>query len=116
LKQSNNISSLLKKILISGHTGFVGSNLIESLVKKYEVVGISRNLSKKLKITQIKKDVRKITLKELPKNIFSIIHLAAVSGLDCCQKNPLRCIDVNVIGTLKMLEVAKKNHLQIRTS
>ena len=100
----------MKKILVSGHTGFIGSNLIESLVKKYEVVGISRNPSKKLKITQIKGDIRKISLKELPKNIFCIIHLAAISGLDCCQKNPSRCFDVNVLGTQKMLEVAKKTN------
>lgn len=97
----------MKKILVTGHTGFIGSHLIDAL-EKYQVIGISNNIPEKQFVPLIQKDVRKITLKDIPKNIYGIVHLAAISDLEHCQKNPTECFEINVQGTQNMLEIARK--------
>lgn len=77
------------------------------LKKNYEIIGLSRNLQKNSDILQIKDDVRKITTKKLPKNIYAIIHMAAISDILYSQNNPVECFDVNVNGTQNMLEIAR---------
>lgn len=96
-------------ILITGHNGFIGSHLVEKLGNKYDFIGLS-NTSTKSTIQQIRKDVRNITLYDLPGNIDCIIHLAAITDVMYCNNNPAECIDVNVKGTQNMLEIAKKTN------
>ena len=98
----------LEKILVTGHTGFLGSHLIESLSKNYQVIGISDKITKNSKIKQIRKDIRKIKPSDIPKNISYIIHLAALTDVQYCQKYPTRCFEINVMGTQNLLEIAKK--------
>jgi len=97
----------LKKLLITGHTGFIGTHLVKSLSENYELFGVSLNNSPN-KINQIKKDINKVNINDLPKNITSIIHLAALTDIDYCQKNPLECFEINMNGTQNMLEIARK--------
>ena len=99
---------LNKKVLITGHNGFLGTNLVHNLENKYQVFGVSNTLRKNTKISQIKKDIQKIKISDIPKDISCIIHLAALTDLDFCQKNPTKCFDVNVYGTQNMLEISKK--------
>jgi len=102
----------LRTLVITGQSGFIGSHLVDSLSKKYKIIGISNIKSSLTKIpsnvTQIKQDVRKITEKNLPKNFFCIVHLAALTDVAYCQENPTKCIEVNVNGTQRMLELARK--------
>ena len=97
----------MKKLLVTGHTGFIGKNLVKSLSEKYELFGVSLNKSTQ-KINQIKKNINKLKIEDLPKNISSIIHLAALTDVDFCQKNPVKCFQSNVYGTQNMLEIARK--------
>lgn len=99
----------LKKILITGHDGFVGSHLVNFLSKNYEIIGLSKKKqSQRNDIKQIKTDIRKITLKLIPKDIYCIIHLAAITDVKYCQNEPTECFDVNVKGTQNLLELARK--------
>ena len=98
----------MEKIVVTGHNGFLGSNLVEKLSSNYEVFGISKNLSQS-NIIQIEKDVRKITVEDIPDNISCIIHLAAITDIIECQKNPSKCFDINVDGTKNMLEICNKS-------
>jgi len=98
----------LKKILVTGFNGFIGSNLVESLQKKYRIVGLSNQLKNKFKIQQIRGDVRKITIDKIPDDIFCIIHLAALTDVRYCEHNPTKCFDVNFNGTQNMIEIARK--------
>jgi UDP-glucose 4-epimerase len=99
----------LKKILVTGFTGFIGSHLIPKLIPNYDVIGFSHSKNPKLKITQIKGDVTKIDKNIIPSKISTIIHLSAISDVDYCQKNPLESSRVNIVGTQKILELARKN-------
>jgi len=93
----------LKKVIITGHTGFIGSHLYDLLSENYDVIGISESKS-----PQILNDITKIRLDDLPKDIHCIIHLAAITDTQLCEKNPELCFKVNVMGTQNMLEISRK--------
>jgi len=100
-------ANILEKILITGHSGFLGQSLIKSLKQKYELIGISRK-SYDSDIVNIQKDIREINLNDIPENISCIIHLAGLTDVYYCQENSSKCFDVNVGGTHNILEIAKK--------
>jgi nucleoside-diphosphate-sugar epimerase len=98
----------MKKILITGFTGFLGSNLIDVFSKKYKLIGITHKKKSKQKIIQIQKNIRNLTINDIPNDIESIIHLAANSDIKFCNENPQKCYQTNVDGTLNMLELSRK--------
>ena len=99
----------MKKILITGATGFIGTNLIPELIKNHKIVGISKNKIKSSKnFISSSIDITNENLKI--KNKFTdIIHMAAHSDVAYCNLNPIKCYELNVKSTQKMLEVARKN-------
>ena len=99
----------MKKILITGVTGFIGTHLIPQLIENHKVVGISKNKIKSSK-NFISSSVD-ITNKNFKiKNKFTdIIHMAAHSDVNYCNLNPTKCYELNVKSTQKMLEIARKN-------
>ena len=101
----------MKKILITGSSGFIGKNLIDNLLTEYEIIGLSKK-GEKSKINHIIKDVNEITSKDF-KNIFCVIHLAAITDPKICEDFPEKCITTNVLGTQKILEASRKNNCKI---
>ena len=101
----------MKKILITGSSGFIGKNLVESLLSEYEITGLSKK-QKNSKSEHVTKDISKITSKDF-KNIFCVIHLAAITDLKVCKDFPDQCIATNVLGTQKILESARKNNCKV---
>lgn len=100
----------MQTLLVTGHSGFIGSNLIQKLSKKYKIIGLGLEKLENTKILQIKKDIRKINQAKLPKKISGIVHLAAITDVDFCQNNPTKCFDVNVQGTQNLLEISRKKN------
>jgi len=101
----------LKKILITGSSGLIGKNLVENLLAEYNITGLSKG-EKNSKINHITKDISKITPKDF-KNIFCVIHLAAITDLKVCKDFPDQCITTNVLGTQKILEAARENNCKV---
>jgi len=99
----------LKKILITGATGFIGNYLIHELTKNHKIIGISKKKIKSSKnFISSSADITKSNLKI--KNQFTdIIHMAAYSDVNYCNLNPTKCYELNVKSTQKMLEIARKN-------
>ncbi len=99
------------KILVTGGAGYVGSVLINKLIKKNYKVCVLDNLMydnghtliphfKTSKFQFIKGDVRdKKLLKDLVHNFEHVIHLAAIVGFPACKKNPQLAKEVNLKST-----------------
>jgi len=99
------------KILITGSNGFIGSHLQELLVSEgNDVVGLDnqRWYTRKMPNTIIG-DIREKTLVEnLVKSVDVVYHLAAQINVDYGNKCPDETININVKGTLNVLEACVK--------
>ena len=110
------------RFLVTGGAGFIGSHLVESLLHRGHEVRIIDNFStgKKENITVFGKDVdvvnadiRNFEAVELAtKNIDIILHHAALASVPGSVSDPLTANDVNITGTLNILEAAKRNKVQ----
>ena len=114
-----------RSILITGGAGFIGSHLVRLMVNQYsnshfvnlDALTYAGNISKLKDISSrpnynfINGD---ITDNALVKKLFTqfnfdgVIHLAAESHVDQSIKNPLNFAQTNVMGTLILLEIARR--------
>lgn len=101
-----------RRVLITGITGFVGSHLARRLKNDgVEVYGVSRNKTTK---DIFKVDVSKYSdLESVIKKykINTCYHLAGESLVENGQKFPYQTFKTNILGTLNVLEVCRKNNV-----
>ena len=103
----------MKQIIITGHNGFLGSNLLLKLIsEKYDITGISKTIKKNNSIKQIKRNILNIKDSDIANNS-CIIHLAAITDVVYCEKYPEECYKVNVMATQKILEIARKKNCSL---
>jgi UDP-glucuronate 4-epimerase len=123
-----------KTILVTGGAGFIGSHFIERLVKKgYFVVcldNFNNYYDPKLKENNISGVIKNPNFKlirgdildvPLLDNIFSgtqypkptkVVHLAAIAGVRSSIVNPDIYVDIDIKGTVNLLETAKKYNVE----
>jgi dTDP-glucose 4,6-dehydratase len=114
----------MKKILITGGAGFIGSHLVHLMVKKYPNYHIYnldkltyagnlenlKDIEKESNYTFIKGDiVDENFINELfaEHNFDGLIHLAAESHVDRSIHSPLEFIYTNIVGTVNLLNAAR---------
>jgi UDP-glucose 4-epimerase len=110
----------MKKILVTGGAGFIGSNLVSRLVEKGHSVIVLDNLSSgKLENLSavrnnpdfhfIRGDIQdKAALHEAFCDVDAVVHLAALIDVSASVIDPSKTHEVNVTGTLNLLQAAEK--------
>tara|TARA_Y100000589_G_scaffold163233_1_gene155105 strand:+ start:3699 stop:4643 length:945 start_codon:yes stop_codon:yes gene_type:complete len=106
--------------LITGGAGFIGSNLINHLIKKGEKVicidnffsGRELNISKWLNHPRFQIINHDITI-PIEIHAEKIWHLASPASPSLFYKYPIETSKTNYLGTLNMLELARKNNARI---
>lgn len=109
------------KVLVTGGAGFIGSHLVERLVDAgHDVIvldnfstGRTRNLSHSLgrpNFELVRADIRRIPrlLVKRLKRVDRVCHLAAATSVQRSILDPVFTTEVNVVGTLNVLDAAKK--------
>jgi len=98
-------------VLITGGNGLLGSALCLELIKKYKVTCCYRSSAIEIvneNFRSLKVDVATGTLSEIEEaSPDIIIHAAALTDLELCEKNPGLAYEMNVNGTKNVLEAAK---------
>ena len=108
----------MKKILVTGGSGFIGTNLINKLVlKNLEIISLDNysTVSKKNELKSVEyinADIESINQFD-NKGIDYCFHLAAQSRVQPSFEDPEESFRVNVQGTLKVMEWAKKNSVKV---
>lgn len=116
----------MKKILITGGAGFIGSHVVRHMVRKYpEIMFVNldkltyagnlenlKDVEKKDNYSFVKGD---ITDESFINDLFDkdtfdgVIHLAAESHVDRSILNPNEFIFANIVGTVNLLNAARKS-------
>lgn len=107
------------KVLVTGGAGFIGSHLSEELAAQGNEVCVLDNLSvgrnnlpvlKECGAEFVEGDIRDLALvTKVSKGCGAVFHLAAMNRAMRSIKNPLEANEVNVTGTLNVLEACKAN-------
>lgn len=108
------------KILITGGAGFIGSHLVDRLIKDgHQVVvidnlstGKKENLNKKAKFYKVDiqgPKISQIFKKEKPEVVF---HLAAQIDVRKSVENPIEDAKINILGSLNILESCQKSKVK----
>jgi dTDP-glucose 4,6-dehydratase len=125
----------MKRILVTGGAGFIGSNFIRHMLNKYpayEIVNFDAvtyagnlenlaNISEKPNYSFIRGDIAdvKAVQEAVSKGIDAIINFAAESHVDRSIEDPGIFVKTNVLGTQVLLDAARKykvvKYLQVST-
>ena len=111
------------KSLVTGGAGFIGSNLVDQLVKKKHKVIVLDNFSTGRRSNlshQTKKNVKIIKVdissnKNLDKyfnDVDYVFHLAGIADIVPSIENPNKYFKSNVVGTLNVVQAAKKANIK----
>lgn len=105
------------KVLVTGGAGFIGSNLVKGLLADgHDVVvldnlmsGYKSNLDPFPDIKFIQGDTRdEIAVANATQGVEVVFHMAASVGNKRSIDYPLIDAEINVLGTIKVLEAARK--------
>ena len=115
----------MKKILITGAAGFIGSHLTERCVEEgFEVIAFDRynsenhwgwleNSKHKGNFEMVLGDIRDFdSVSNSMQNVDCIFHLAALIGIPYSYNSPLAYIKTNIEGTYNVLQSAREKSVE----
>jgi len=113
------------RCLVTGGAGFIGTNLVNKLVKdNHEVIvfdnlstGKQKNINKESKLFMVDISLQELfeikTMEDIMSGVDVIFHLAALPRIAPSFKNPKEVFNVNVTGTQNILECARKYDIPV---
>tara|TARA_R110001592_G_scaffold89765_2_gene263808 strand:- start:228 stop:1127 length:900 start_codon:yes stop_codon:yes gene_type:complete len=111
----------MKKALVTGGAGFIGSNIVDRLLKeKYEVIVIDNehsdaheNFYWNENAKNYKYDIRNYNdIEPLFKDVDFVFHLAAESRIQPAINNPIEAVEINVVGTCNVLQASRTHNVK----
>lgn len=106
-----------KRVVITGGAGFIGTSLALRLAPTNEVVlydNLHRNalgrtdLLSRGSVTLVEGDVLdRSSLESVTKGAHVVVHLASIAGVDTVMRNPVRTMEVSLLGTYNALEASR---------
>lgn len=107
------------KVLVTGGGGFLGRSVINYLEEK-DIRARAFDLSWLFEHKQMKENMEIYkgsildinALSNAMKDCDSVIHLAAMLGVERTEKKRLDCLEININGTLNVLEACVKNNIK----
>jgi UDP-glucose 4-epimerase len=113
-----------KKLFITGGAGFIANTIIRNLIENNKIIAYDNFHRDTLtdsgyathpNLTIVKGDVLdKAKLKEAMKGTDIVVHTAGIAGIDTVIIDPVRTMQVNMIGTANALEAAHENGVKGR--
>lgn len=109
----------MEKVLVTGGCGFIGSHMVDYLMKHNHEVYVIDNLSLGKNHWEGQSYAPSLFINDildfnLCENIFKdiqpdvVIHLAANHYIPFCENNPYQAYNLNVKGTINILELSRK--------
>ena len=112
---------MIKKVLVTGGAGFIGTNLIKRLLSEgYQVISIDNYSTGKKEneqdnCTYYSLDINSTELEKIIpfSEIKTIFHLAALARIQPSLKYPQKTVENNVNGTLNILNISRKYNIPL---
>jgi UDP-glucose 4-epimerase len=108
------------RVLVTGGAGFIGSHVVDALVVRGDEVAVVDNLASgkrenirdgaTLHVHDIREPLEELFDELRPEAVF---HLAAQADLRVAVERPHEDADVNVLGTIRVLEAARRHEAQV---
>jgi len=104
-----------KKVVVFGGNGFIGSYVVEELLSKgFDVISADLNPSKYVDEKYFSKcdilDADAVNI--LVKDASVVYNFAGFANLDDAIANPVKALELNVMGNLNILEACKTHHVK----
>ncbi len=106
---------MLRKVVVFGGNGFIGSYVVEELLYRgFEVISADLNSSKYVDDKYFQKcDILDMkAVEKLVEGAHTVYNFAGFANLDDAIANPVKALELNVMGNLNILEACKIHHVK----
>ena len=109
------------KVLVTGGLGFIGSHIVDEVIKDNEVIIIDNKSTGKIEnlkypnhenLTLIEKDLNEVNLDKVLINVDYVFHLAAMASVPLSIDNPIKSTNDNLNATIKLLNACRANKVK----